>query len=68
MALGRAVRLHRQGGAQDRRGLPGRQPRTALPIITKARTQLGYNPTVLVDEGLRRSLVWYGGNREAEEA
>jgi nucleoside-diphosphate-sugar epimerase len=43
-------------------------PNRRCPIITKAREQIGYNPTVLVDEGLRRSLVWYSGNREAEEA
>jgi len=43
-------------------------PSRRCPIIDKARTELGYNPTVLVDEGLRRSLLWYAGNRVAEEA
>jgi dTDP-glucose 4,6-dehydratase/UDP-glucuronate decarboxylase len=43
-------------------------PERRCPVITKARTQLGYNPRTLVDEGLRRSLIWYAGNREAEEA
>ena len=43
-------------------------PNRRCPIITKAREQIGYNPTFLVDEGLRRSLIWYSGNREAEEA
>ena len=43
-------------------------PERRCPIITKARTELGYDPKVLVDEGLRRSMVWYSGNREAEEA
>jgi len=43
-------------------------PNRRCPIITKARTELGYNPTILVDEGLRRSLIWYSGNRVAEDA
>jgi UDP-glucuronate decarboxylase len=43
-------------------------PNRRCPIIDKARTELGYNPNVLVDEGLRRSLLWYAGNRVAEEA
>jgi nucleoside-diphosphate-sugar epimerase len=43
-------------------------PDRRCPIITKAREQIGYAPTILVDEGLRRALVWYSGNREAEEA
>jgi nucleoside-diphosphate-sugar epimerase len=43
-------------------------PDRRCPVITKARTELGYDPQVLVDEGLRRSLIWYSGNLEAEEA
>jgi nucleoside-diphosphate-sugar epimerase len=43
-------------------------PERRQPIITKAREHLGYNPTILVDEGLRRSMIWYSGNREASEA
>jgi nucleoside-diphosphate-sugar epimerase len=43
-------------------------PDRRCPDITKARTELGYDPQVLVDEGLRRSLIWYSGNLEAEEA
>lgn len=43
-------------------------PNRRCPDIGKARTHLGYNPTILVDEGLRRSLIWYHHNREAEEA
>jgi UDP-glucuronate decarboxylase len=43
-------------------------PDRRCPIITKARTELGYDPQVLVDEGLRRSMIWYSGNLEAEEA
>lgn len=43
-------------------------PERRCPIITKARTELGYEPQVLVDEGLRRSMIWYSGNRDAEES
>ena len=31
-------------------------------MIDKAREQLGYDPKVLVDEGVYRSLVWYHHN------
>lgn len=34
-------------------------PQRRCPVITKARTELGYHPRVDLDEGLRRSLLWY---------
>jgi len=34
-------------------------------VIAKARTELGYDPVVSLDEGLARSLVWYAGGGEA---
>jgi nucleoside-diphosphate-sugar epimerase len=43
-------------------------PNRRCPVIAKARLHLGYNPSVPLEEGLRRSLVWYGGNQEAEDA
>ncbi len=43
-------------------------PNRRCPIITKARTELGYDPRVSLDEGLRRSLIWYSANRDASEA
>ncbi len=43
-------------------------PNRRCPVITKARTELGYNPGISLDEGLRRSLIWYYDNQEAEEA
>lgn len=43
-------------------------PTRRCPIITKAREHLGYNPSVDIDEGLRRSMVWYSHNRTAPEA
>ena len=43
-------------------------PTRRCPMIAKARTQLDYNPGISLDEGLRRTLLWYKDNRDAEEA
>ena len=43
-------------------------PNRRCPVVQKAHSQLGYNPSILVDEGLRRSLIWYHHNRHAEDA
>ena len=43
-------------------------PNRRCPLLAKARTELGYDPVVGLDEGLRRSLIWYTENREAAEA
>jgi nucleoside-diphosphate-sugar epimerase len=43
-------------------------PNRRCPVITKARTDLGYNPSISIDEGLKRSLIWYGENSVAEDA
>jgi nucleoside-diphosphate-sugar epimerase len=43
-------------------------PNRRCPKLDKSRAQLGYNPTILIDEGIRRALMWYHHNREAEEA
>jgi UDP-glucuronate decarboxylase len=43
-------------------------PNRRCPVIRKARAELGYNPAILVDEGLRRALLWYNDNRHAEDA
>lgn len=43
-------------------------PSRRCPDVTKARTELGYDPRILVDEGLARSLNWYVHNPEAEDA
>jgi len=43
-------------------------PNRRCPIIQKAREELGYEPKIGVDEGLRRALIWYKDNSEAEEA
>lgn len=38
-------------------------PNRRCPDISKARTELGYSPSVPLHEGIRRSLVWYGENK-----
>ena len=43
-------------------------PNRRCPIIEKARRELGYNPSIQIDEGLKRARIWYAGNRVAEEA
>jgi UDP-glucuronate decarboxylase len=43
-------------------------PNRRCPVISKARTHLGYNPTISLDEGLKRSLLWYNDNRVSEDA
>ena len=43
-------------------------PNRRRPVIDKARAELGYAPGISLRDGVRRSLVWYSGNREAEAA
>ena len=43
-------------------------PNRRCPVIEKARTELKYNPQIMIDNGLRRSLLWYAENREASDA
>jgi UDP-glucuronate decarboxylase len=43
-------------------------PSRRCPVTLKAKTDLGYNPSIDLEEGLRRLLIWYNENRNAEEA
>lgn len=43
-------------------------PNRRCPVIAKAREALGYAPSVGAEDGLRRSLIWYGDNAVAEDA
>jgi nucleoside-diphosphate-sugar epimerase len=43
-------------------------PSRRCPVIEKARTHLGYDPQVSLEEGIRRSLIWYRDNLDAVEA
>jgi nucleoside-diphosphate-sugar epimerase len=42
-------------------------PSRRCPTIAKAREHVGYQPRVELDDGLRRSLIWYAENREAAD-
>lgn len=48
----------RFGASPDRNYLTD-NPDRRCPLLTKARQELGYSPKVSLDEGLRRSLLWY---------
>jgi UDP-glucuronate decarboxylase len=43
-------------------------PNRRCPDIAKARQELQYRPRVTLEEGLRRTLLWYTGNRGGEES
>ncbi len=43
-------------------------PNRRCPVIAKAREALDYEPEVAVDDGLRRTMIWYRENMEAAEA
>lgn len=43
-------------------------PSRRCPSIEKVRAELGYNPGISLEEGLRRSLIWYYDNNTVEEA
>ncbi|HET6348292.1 MAG TPA: NAD-dependent epimerase/dehydratase family protein [Candidatus Krumholzibacteria bacterium] len=43
-------------------------PNRRCPDMTKSNRELGYHPTILIDEGLRRSLTWYHYHPEAADA
>lgn len=43
-------------------------PERRCPVIAKAREHFGYDPSIGLDEGLRRTMLWYRENREGSEA
>lgn len=43
-------------------------PNRRCPVIDKARNELDYRPGIGLQDGIRRSLIWYSGNQEAEAA
>ena len=38
-------------------------PNRRCPAIDKARSELGFDPKVFIEEGIYRSLIWYSHNR-----
>lgn len=43
-------------------------PNRRCPDIQKARSELGFEPSIGLEEGLRRSMFWYAGHQTGEEA
>jgi UDP-glucuronate decarboxylase len=43
-------------------------PNRRCPVIQKAKDELKYDPSITLDEGLTRSLIWYSEHRIAEDA
>jgi dTDP-glucose 4,6-dehydratase/UDP-glucuronate decarboxylase len=43
-------------------------PNRRRPIIDKARNELDFDPGIGLRDGVKRSLIWYSGNQEAEES
>jgi nucleoside-diphosphate-sugar epimerase len=43
-------------------------PNRRCPVITKARDELGYEPSVQLDTGLRNTVIWYSGNATGTDA
>jgi nucleoside-diphosphate-sugar epimerase len=42
-------------------------PNRRCPVIDKAEKELSYTPQISLNDGLRRSLLWYEDNRNADE-
>ncbi len=43
-------------------------PQRRCPNIDKARRELDYHPSIGLEEGVKRSLIWYSSNSEAEDS
>jgi UDP-glucuronate decarboxylase len=53
-------------GASDDPAYLVDNPNRRCPVIEKARTELGYDPKVTLEDGLRRTMLWYRDNDTAE--
>ena len=51
-----------RGASSDREYLTD-NPQRRCPSIAKARSELGFEPQITVEDGLRRTLLWYNSNR-----
>lgn len=43
-------------------------PNRRCPDINKAKEELGYRPSINIEDGLRRAMIWYGQNSNAPDA
>jgi nucleoside-diphosphate-sugar epimerase len=43
-------------------------PNRRCPVLQKARTELAYNPSITLDEGMKRIMLWYRDNQQAVDA
>ena len=43
-------------------------PHRRCPNIEKARSELQFEPAVTLEEGIRRSLIWYNENRDGDDS
>jgi nucleoside-diphosphate-sugar epimerase len=43
-------------------------PNRRCPVIDKARSELGFDPKVSIEDGMYRSLIWYSHNQIAAAA
>jgi dTDP-glucose 4,6-dehydratase/UDP-glucuronate decarboxylase len=43
-------------------------PNRRCPVIDKAKNELDYSPSIEIDDGLRRAMIWYGQNSKAVDA
>jgi len=42
-------------------------PNRRCPVIDKAKNDLGFNPSIKLNDGLKRSLLWYSENLSSED-
>ena len=73
LVVAEARELFGYQGRVDRRPSPDADyladnPIRRCPVIAKAQSELGFNPSVALREGVRRSLIWYAQHSNAAEA
>lgn len=62
----KVIALTKSRSAIERRPLPIDDPKQRLPDITQAKTKLGWQPTINLEEGLRRTIEYFEKFRRDE--